>query len=523
MNLKKQNVVQDPIGGLWLAKITETETFQPLPVISGIAGRRSTLREIETGFRTEFYQESSRPADTIIAHLQFYLRNEIPHLEFLQRLFKKIGSVHIQSWINQEPTGQYARRAAFLYEWLTGDMLSVPHNIGGNYIDVLNSEKVVTASKHHIEKDERWRVNNNLAGTPDFYPILLKTENFTQAADLDIAELLNNLVDEFGEELILRSSVWLTLRESKSSFKIEGESKQISRIQRFADVIARYTGKGELPINPEQLSILQRSILGDKTVLGTYGIRQSPVFVGQTVHFDEVVHYIAPPHQTLIAKLKGLQQFWQKTEGQSSIMRSAVIAFGFVYIHPLADGNGRGHRFLFNDILRRDGVLPDSIILPISGVIAESETERQAYFSLLDEISKLLMQNIRGDYSFSKEKVKYADGIISNLIFTKTENAEPLWRFPNLTKHVEYLSRLIKHVITHDMHQESSYLLHHQNAREAIKDIIEMPNEYADRIIRSVLQNQGQRSSKLIKEFEFLADDDLWEELKNAVKGCFEE
>lgn len=71
------------------------------------------------------------------------------------------------------------------------------------------------------------------------------------------------------------------------------------------------------------------------------------------------------------------------------------------------------------------------------------------------------------------------------------------------------------------MHQESSYLLHHQNAREAIKDIIEMPNEYADRIIRSVLQNQGQRSNKLIKEFEFLADDDLWEKLKVVVRGCF--
>lgn len=36
-------------------------------------------------------------------------------------------------------------------------------------------------------------------------------------------------------------------------------------------------------------------------------------------------------------------------------MRSAVAAFGFVYIHPLADGNGRVHRFLVNDILRRDG------------------------------------------------------------------------------------------------------------------------------------------------------------------------
>lgn len=68
-------------------------------------------------------------------------------------------------------------------------------------------------------------------------------------------------------------------------------------------------------------------------------------------------------------------------------MRASVLAFGFVYIHPLADGNGRVHRFLFNDILRRDGVLPESVILPISSVIAESSSEQQRYAQLLDDVS----------------------------------------------------------------------------------------------------------------------------------------
>lgn len=68
-------------------------------------------------------------------------------------------------------------------------------------------------------------------------------------------------------------------------------------------------------------------------------------------------------------------------------MRASVLAFGFVYIHPLADGNGRVHRFLFNDILRRDGVLPESVILPISSVIAESSSEQQRYAQFLDDVS----------------------------------------------------------------------------------------------------------------------------------------
>ena len=84
----------------------------------------------------------------------------------------------------------------------------------------------------------------------------------------------------------------------------------------------------------------------------------------------------------LTNKLAGLQAFREKTIGQSSVMRAAVLAFGFIYIHPLADGNGRVHRFLFNDILRRDGVLPESVILPISDVIAESSSEQQRYAQL---------------------------------------------------------------------------------------------------------------------------------------------
>src|SRR3546814_19182506 len=63
----------------------------------------------------------------------------------------------------------------------------------------------------------------------------------------------------------------------------------------------------------------------------------------------------------------------------SPVMRSAVAAFGFVYIHPLADGNGRVHRFLVNAILRRDGAVPEPVILPVSAVIIDASGERRHY------------------------------------------------------------------------------------------------------------------------------------------------
>lgn len=513
--------IDDPIGALWLIQQTKIQPFSCLPVVSGIAKRRKTERQ-ETGFRQEFYPENYRPDNSFIAHLQFHLRNEIVHLEFLQRFFQSIDKQIIQDWINAEPTGQYSRRVAFLYEWLTDSQLSVPKNIGGNYVDVLSDKYLITASKTQVEKCSRWRVNNNLAGNRDFCPTLVKTPQFEQAMNLNVQTLLNNLMDEFGEDLLMRSSVWLTLRESKASFEIEGEGNQTARIARFANVIARYTGKGEIPLDEMSLSHLQKEILGDKVPFNHYGIRLSPVFVGQTHHFQEIVHYIAPSYPLIPAKLVGLKAFWQKTQGQSPIMRSAVLAFGFVYIHPLADGNGRVHRFLFNDVLRRDGVLPENIILPFSGVIAESAYERQRYSALLDKVSKPLMQSIGNDYSFSRQREVYADGIRSNLIFNADGKANPIWSYPDLSHHVIYLANLLEQVVNHDIREESLYLLHHEQAREAIKEIMEMPNDYADRIIQSVRQNQGKLTNKLKKEFDFLDNnEDLWQQLLNAITHAF--
>ncbi|TNG96780.1 cell filamentation protein Fic [Pasteurellaceae bacterium USgator11] len=509
--------IKDPIGGLWLLQYLNIELFQPLPVMSGIGGRRSTENDLTNGLRIELYQEQQRPLHTILAHLQFHLKNEIPHFEFLARFFQRIDHSLIQDWINREPTGQYARRSAFLYEFFTEQDLIPPENLGGNYIDAMNAELLVSASPEKVEKNSRWRVNNNLAGNRHFCPILIKTNAFIDAIELNIKEKLNQLDAELGGDYLLRSAIWLTLGESKSSFKIEGETDKSSRIQRFADVIARFTGVMPLPYD---LSLLQAEILGKETIIKQLGIRQSPVFVGQTRHFEEIVHYIAPPHSTLSDKLSGMYQFWQKTEGQSPILRSAILAFAFIYIHPLADGNGRIHRFLFNDLLRRQKATYEPIILPISAVIAENSSERNAYARILEIISKPLMQSLAGKYTFSHHENAYPDGIFSNLVLENSANAEPIWRYPNLTPHVAYFADLVKSAIVY-MREESHYLRSHDLAREAIKEIIEMPNHYIDRIIRTVQNNDGVLSHKLAKEYPFLTEGERWQEIVNAIKNAF--
>jgi hypothetical protein len=510
---------QNLLGGAWLVAHYGVAVVVPLSETSLVGGRRSS--QIIGGLIVETYVESMRPTADLRGHLTFHLKHEMLHLELLARVFEQINPNELSDWISAEPSGQYARRAGFLYEWLTGKELSINANITGSYVDVVDNQKMVAASDGLASPIRRWRVRDNLAGTRAFCPMIRKTSDVQTAMKVDVAQLLKALAMEFGQDVVMRSAVWMTLRESKASFAIEGEADQHDRIQRFADVLARRTGQGVWPLDESTLAQLQSEILGARSTLKQFGIRQSPVFVGEVVRYQEIVHYVAPLAEDMQAMLKGLVTFLERTKGQSAVMRSAVTAFGFVYIHPLADGNGRVHRFLINDILRRDGVVEAPMILPISSWISSDASERHAYNQILDTVSGPLMRALPGYYKFASEYTTYADGIRSNFEFTGQEVAKPVWQYLDLTPHVVYLADVLERTIRQDMREESLYLRRHAQARDAIKDIVEMPDAQIDRVIRSAQANQGKLSNVLASEIPLLADPKVWDAVVRAITHAF--
>jgi hypothetical protein len=502
------------IGGQWLCEAFDLALVNPLPVLSQIGTRRHT--RVDDGMCTEIYQEGMRPKSSLVAHLTFHLKHEVAHLEMLSRLFERCGAAEIAAWVQAEPTSQYARRVGFLYEWLTGQQLEVGPT-GGNYVDALDAKTVVTAASSVPVR--RWMVRDNMPGTPLFCPTVRLTDASRKAMALDCAQLIADLQGEFGDDLLVRSAVWLTLRESKASFQMEGEADQGDRVQRFAEVLHQHTGRGEPPLDQASLALLQGAILGRKTSLEQPGIRTSPVFVGETIRYQEVIHYVAPPYPDVPGMLEGLAAFLKKTQTLSPVMRSAVAAFGFVYIHPLADGNGRVHRFLVNDVLRRDGAIPEPLIIPVSGLIAKDAQERRAYDAVLDAFSKPFMGRMSGYCQFAPSPTQYADGIASNFVFSGDGDARHAWRFMDFTRHVTYLSDVVERTITQDMRKESAVLRNHYAARAAVKEVIEMPDSQIDRVLRSLEGGNGRLSGVLAKEIPALAREGVWADIQAAVKA----
>lgn len=187
------------------------------------------------------------------------------------------------------------------------------------------------------------------------------------------------------------------------------------------------------------------------------------------------------------------------------------------------DGNGRVHRFLINDILRRDGAVPDPVILPVSAVITDDSGERRNYDRVLDEVSKPLMQEAREHITFTSRQTIYPDGVVSNLEFSGNEQLRPVWRYSDLSPHVVYLSNIIKRTLTEQMREQSRYLRNHMRARHVLKEIIEMPDHQADRVLRSIEQNRSELSNVLLKQMPALGEPGVWIEIIEAVSQIFRE
>ena len=504
----------DWIGYRWLAERYNVSAVQPFRAQSAIAGSRATVRE--GGYVREFYTPVARPANTLAGHLAFALKHEGIHLEFLARLFEVAPAADLEAWIAAEPTGQYARRAGFLYEYLTGRQLAFPGVATGNYVTALDEKTYLTASQP--VNNPRWRVRDNLPGTRDYCPLVLRTARVRQAEQYDCAQHLADLEVEFGADVLQRSAIWLTIKESRANFAIEHEEQHVDRVRRFAAVMEQRCGQYEEPLSEGALGALQAQILGPRAT--RYGVRRSPVFVGEVDGFTEVVHYIAPHWNDAPALLSGLREFASRTAGVSALVRAAVLSFGFVYIHPMSDGNGRISRFLINDVLRRDQAIPAPFVLPVSATIISSIVNRRGYDQVLELFSRPLMRKYAEAWRFGAEQVA-EDGVHYNLQFDAYQDALPAWRYPDMTDHVEYLAEVVQTTIEQEMRKEANYLRNLRMARERIKMVIEGPDGDIDRILRSVRDNGGKVSNKLLREFPILADKAMTNEVEAIIQAVF--
>ena len=183
----------------------------PLPRTLSAVGARHRRME-EGGWR--IYSPRYAPDAQLEGHLTFALKYEGLDLVVLKRLFVAVGPRPVEAIVRAKPTGAYARRIWFLYEWLTGQRLDLPNADRGAYPYVVDTDRQYAAP---AETSPRHRVKNNLPGTPDFCPLVFRTEALERFRGMDLQTCARQAAAAVPRDLLARTAALLLLKDSRST------------------------------------------------------------------------------------------------------------------------------------------------------------------------------------------------------------------------------------------------------------------------------------------------------------------
>ena len=429
-----------------------------------------------------------KPEDTLHGHLVFALKYEGIDLAVLNALFQDIDTEEIKEIIRTEPTGSYSRKLWFLWEWLCDDQLDIEDARAGNYVPLIDS-KLQYDGKSYPSK--RHRVRNNLPGTRHFCPLIRKTAKLEQFIGKALSEKAKENIGQVHPDLLSRAAAFLLLKDSKASYTIEGETPQHTRIERWGRIIGQ---AGQRNLSIPELEHLQTLVISDNRFVEP-GLRKEGGFVGQhdrSTGMPMPDHISARPDdlKTLMAGLIETYELLCK-DNFDPVLLATVLAFGFVFIHPFEDGNGRIHRYLFHHVLAEKSFVPKGLIFPVSTVILDRLEE---YKKILEHFS-----NPRLDLIHWRPTEKNNVEVLNETI--------DLYRYFDATKQAEFFFECVEETVNKTLPEEVAYLKKYDILNEFIKNYIDMPDKLVDLLIRFLAQNNGKLSKRAReREFEKLTD-----------------
>ena len=441
----------------------------------------------------QVYGAKYAPADdSPVLHLEFSLKYDDLSLDFLKAVFQKILVGDIVDFIEASPSGKYARKIGFLYEFLMGQQLELTKTITGNYTDLLEIGRYITGN---TVKNGRWRINNNLLGIVSFCPMVRKTRTLNELLSQNIPQKIEQLKNGFPSDIFRRATNYLYNKETRSSYEIEKEQPSPDRMEKFVSLLMKAgTEQAMQLLNEPRLVELQNAIVDARFAAAAF--RDFQNYIGQSLPgYQEMIHYICPPPAILHTLMEGLKGTAEKTSGIYPEIRAAIIAFGFVFIHPFEDGNGRLHRFLIHDILVHDGIVPQGLIIPVSAHMLNNIKD---YDNILESYSKLLMQRIK----YSKKEGGEIEVINKNEV-------EGYFRYPDLTDHCIYLAETIHATLKTDMPNELIFIQRYDEVKKALQHIVDMPDKDINLMILFLHQNKGIFPKRRREQFIKLTDGEI--------------
>jgi hypothetical protein len=419
-----------------------------------------------------------RPDSTLTAQLTFAIKWEGVDLSVLSKLFRVLAPDALVDLVRATPTGAFARRIWFLYEWMTGDRLDVLDAGKVRLVEVIDSSQQFALAIGEISP--RHRVVNNLPGTPRFCPMVRRSPVLVDAVAKNLDERARAQIGRVRPDLVARAAAFLMLNDSKSSFAIEGERPSSTRAVRWGRAIVE---AGHTRLSLSEFDRLQRIVIGDARFV-KLGLRNEGGFVGlhDRETGDAIPDHISARPQDLEGLLTGLVDYATRTlrGGYDPVVAAAVLAFGFVYIHPYVDGNGRLHRWLIHHMLAAANYNPPGLVFPVSSAILR---RLDAYRAVLETYSRPLLPQI----DWRRTPSGNVDVLNDTAVY---------YRFFDATAHAEFLYACVEQTIDEDLPAEVAFLEAFDRFSLGVQEIVDMPADRVELLQKFLRQNDGSLSQR---------------------------
>lgn len=432
------------------------------------------------------------PDDNLYKQLVFAIKYEGINLLFFKKLFEHLTEKEVVELIQIEPVGQYSRRIWFLYEWLFQKELNIPNAAVKIKYAYLLDDKLQYTIKG--EPSARHRIINNLPGTVHFCPLIFKTATLENHIAAQLSEQKNSYLNSIHAAVLQRASSFLLLKDSKASFTIEKENPGTNRAMRWGKAIGQ---AGSNPLSLEELERLQQIVIENARFV-KLGLRDEGGFVGEhdRTTGTPIPEHISAKHEDLPLLLDGLIETNELLQDTSydAVLAAATIAFGFVFIHPFQDGNGRLHRYLMHHVLAKKAFTQQGVIFPISASILDHIDD---YRKTLESYSHPLLDCIEW-----KENEDHNVEVLN-------ETAD-FYRYFDATKHAAFLYDCVQDTLVRVIPQEVEYLQQYDAFKSYLDNHFEMPDKTVALLVRFLEQHQGNLSKRaLSKEFAALEEHEV--------------
>jgi len=442
--------------------------------------------------REEFivYDKRYWPGGEDIDHLIFALKHEGFDLLCLKLILGAIPLNELTASIKSRPIGIYIRKIWFLYEWFNDVALDIPECPKCKSVPLLNPEKYFTGEPIYIK---RQRLYINVLGNRLFCPMIRKTPRLMEYIASDLSAKTEGVIGTISRGVIARAASFLLLADSRASFAIEGERMPVNRVERWGKAVLQ---AGKIPLTKAEIIRLQKLVIKDLRFTHP-GFRDEGVFLGERDNEGSPLpEFIGARPDNLDELVEAMINADGELAGSNldPVLHAAAIAFGFVYIHPLEDGNGRLHRYLLHHVLASREFSPAGFVFPVSSVMLKRIDE---YRDVLQRHTRPLMDIIEWEIT-DKQNVK---------VLNQTRD---LYSYYDCTEACEFLYSCVDQTVNEDLPKELLYLQSHDRAMQEISNRFDIPDNKIKKIIIFVRQNDGVFPMRRRKgEFEKLTNAEL--------------